>query len=35
METRCFYVGDRSAPLQYVWVSGTRYKTLSFDLIER
>ena len=29
------YVGDRSAPLQYVWVSGTRYKTLSFDLIER
>ncbi len=35
METRCFYVGDRSAPLQYVWVDGTRYKTLSFDLIER
>lgn len=35
METRCFYVGDRSAPLQYVWVSGTRYKTLRFDLIER
>lgn len=34
---RQFYVGDRSAPFQ--WFSlpkkGTRYSTLSFDIIER
>ena len=35
METRCFYVSDRSAPLQYVWSNGTRYSKITFDLIER
>lgn len=35
METRCFYVGDRTAPLFYYWVDGIRYESLSFDLIER
>ena len=35
-ETRCFYVGDRSAPLRWFEVlGGTRYEELSFDLIER
>lgn len=36
METRCFYVGDRSAPLRWFEIlGGTRYEELSFDLIER
>ncbi len=35
METRCFYVGDRTAPLFYYWVDGIRYESLTFDLIER
>lgn len=32
-----FYVGDRSAPLKWFNLSkkGTRYTTLSFDIIER
>ena len=35
-ETRCFYVGDRSAPLRWFEIlGGTRYEELSFDLIER
>lgn len=37
LQTRCFYVGDRSAPFK--WYSlpgkGTRYETVSFDIIER
>ena len=35
METRRFYVGDRSAPLRWFEIlGGTRYEELSFDLIE-
>lgn len=35
-ETRCFYVGDRSAPFRWFQIlGGTRYSELSFDLIER
>ena len=35
-QTRCFYVGDRSAPFRWFQVlGGTRYSELSFDLIER
>lgn len=33
-EIRQFYCGDRSAPLRWYWVGETRYKELSFDLIE-
>lgn len=36
METRTFYVGDRTAPLRWFQIlDGTRYEELSFDLIER
>nr|WP_306792868.1 DUF6711 family protein [Collinsella urealyticum] len=36
METRTFYVGDRTAPLKWFQIlDGTRYEELSFDLIER
>ena len=34
-ETRYFYVGDRTAPVKYVWDGSTRYESVSFDLIER
>mgnify|MGYP006939730657 CR=1 FL=1 len=35
METRRFYVGDRTAPLRWFEIlGGTRYQELSFDLIE-
>ena len=34
-ETRCFYVGDRSAPFKY-WYDGNHLlESLTFDLIER
>lgn len=36
METREFYVGDRSAPMRWFeTLDGTRYSELSFDIIER
>lgn len=35
METRTFYVGDRSAPMKYWYVGNQRYASLSFELIER
>ena len=37
LETRQFYVGDRSAPLKWYNLPhmGTRYTTLTFDIIER
>ena len=36
-QTRLFYVGDRSAPLKWFNLpgKGTRYTTLSFNIIER
>lgn len=34
-ETREFYVGDRTAPVKYVWDGETFYESLSFDIIER
>lgn len=36
-QVRQFYVGDRSAPLRWVRLPGrgTRFQTLSFDIIER
>lgn len=34
-ETRTFYVGDRSAPMQYWWVGNKRVEKLSFDFIEQ
>lgn len=35
-ETRRFYAGDRSAPFKWVDIKGgTRFTTLSFDIIER
>ena len=35
-ETREFYAGDRSAPMKwYEAMDGTRFSTLSFDVIER
>lgn len=36
-ETRCFYVGDRSAPVQWFGLpgKGTRLTTVSFNIIER
>ena len=36
METRQFYVGDRSAPFRWFQLpgKGTRYKVVSFDIIE-
>lgn len=35
--TRTFYAGDRTAPVKWFGLSrkGTRYATLSFDIIER
>jgi len=36
VETRQFYAGDRSAPFKWFNVNGgTRFSTLSFDIIER
>ncbi|MBP3884377.1 MAG: hypothetical protein J6D54_05505 [Olsenella sp.] len=37
LETREFYVGDRSAPVRWYQLPGreNRYKTLSFNIIER
>ena len=37
LNIRQFYVGDRSAPFQWYQIpgKGTRYNTLSFDIIER
>ena len=35
-ETRQFYAGDRTAPFKWVGIKGgTRFTTLSFDIIER
>ncbi len=35
-ETRQFYAGDRSAPFKWIDVmDGTRFSTLTFDIIER
>ncbi len=34
-ETREFYVGDRSAPVQQWFVGGERYSQVSFNIIER
>lgn len=37
-QTKTFYVGDRSAPMKWYnlgGIQGTRYSTLSFDIIER
>lgn len=36
-ETRCFYSGDKTAPMKWFEIPGrpTRYSTLSFDIIER
>lgn len=36
-QTRTFYAGDRTAPVKWFGLSrkGTRYATLSFDIIER
>jgi len=36
-ETRTFYVGDRTAPMRWYQLPGreTRFRTLSFDIIER
>lgn len=37
VETRLFYAGDRSAPFQWYQLpgKGTRFATLSFNIIER
>lgn len=35
IETRTFYVGDRTAPMKIWTVSNKRYEQLSFNLIER
>lgn len=34
-ETRTFYAGDRSAPVQFWWVGNQRVETISFEVIER
>lgn len=36
MQTRRFYAGDRTAPMQwYQLKDGTRFSTIEFDIIER
>ena len=35
METRTFYVGDRTAPVKWWWVGNQRVESISFDIIER
>lgn len=37
LQTRCFYVGDRSAPFQWYQLpgKGTRFTTVQFNIIER
>lgn len=35
LETREFYVGDRSAPVTTWWIGNKRYESVSFDIIER
>ena len=34
-QVRCFYSGDKSAPLSQITVGGVVYTSLSFDVIER
>ena len=35
METRTFYVGDRSSPFKQWFAGGKRFDSVSFDIIER
>lgn len=35
MESRTFYVGDRTAPMKYWYVGNHKYSSLTFELIER
>ena len=35
LQTRTFYVGDRSAPFKSWYIGGQRVESLSFDFIER
>lgn len=35
VETRTFYVGDRSAPYHSWWVGNQRMESVGFDIIER
>ena len=34
VETRKFYVGDRTAPVKWWWVGNQRLESISFDIIE-
>lgn len=34
-ETRTFYAGDRTAPIQFWWSGKRMFESVSFDIIER